>query len=323
MKTRNSSSQSGVVLIAVLWGVMLLAAIAFSLAVSVRTGVDELHRRKESLQAHYLARGGILRAAVLMTHLQNPSAPSEYKPGQRFIEWNDEMGRVTVEVVEEGGKIDVNQASEKTLQQLFEGMGLEFNDARALAAAIEDWRGAPGAVTRSFGADDSYYLSLPEPYHLANADFKSIEELLLVRGVTEDLFYGGYVVRDDGSVERRLGLVDCLTVHGTGQAVNINFAPYPVLMAMPQMEQQVANYILSGRQQAPFASVSDITRQFPVSLSAVTLSFLTTQGGGYVSLIGTGYAPDGVTARVRALVKVRSEDDVPFRFVTWDDSYVH
>ena len=33
-----------------------------------------------------------------------------------------------------------------------------------------------------------------------------IEELLLVRGVTPELFWGKYVVKDDGSVERKLGV---------------------------------------------------------------------------------------------------------------------
>jgi general secretion pathway protein K len=322
MRTRRQDAQAGMALIVVLWGVLLLAAIAFSLAAAVRAGVDELNNRKEYMQAHYVARGAIFRAALFLATRPAQGSSPEYKPGQQLISWDDGPGKVTVELSDESAKIDLNKASEESLQRLFIEMGFSFPDAQALVDAVEDWRDAD-SVTRALGAEDSYYLSLPTPYHAANANFQSVEELLLVRGVTEDAFYGGYVVGDEGKVTRRLGLVDCLTVNGSGQSVNINYAPYPVLMAVPGMEPQVANYILAGRQQKPFESASEITRQFPVSLSAVTLSHLTTQTSLRISLVARSSAVDGVSARVRALVQLHPDDGAPFRILSWDDAYVH
>ena len=53
-----------------------------------------------------------------------------------------------------------------------------------------DWRDKDN-LHRLNGAEDDYYLSLPQPYKCKNGDFTSIEELLLVRGVTPEIFYGG------------------------------------------------------------------------------------------------------------------------------------
>jgi general secretion pathway protein K len=322
MKAEMKHSQAGVVLIAVLWGVLLMAAIAFTLATSVRVGVDEVHNRKESLQAYYLARGAVYQAALTMTASQTAKANSGYQQGQRSIEWTSGPNRITVELCDEAGKIDLNKASDTVLLRLFMALGLEFTDARALTDAVEDWRD-PDSETRPLGAEDSYYLTLPQPYRAANADFRSVEELLLVRGVTQDLYYGRYIVHDDGTVERLPGLEDCLTVFGTGQAVNINYAPYPVLMALPGMQAQVANYIIAGRQQKPFVAVSDITREFPVSLGAESISSMSAQTSINVSLVARATAVDGISARVRAVVQFKASDAGPFRILTWDDSYVH
>ena len=321
MKTFDRNAQAGVVLIAVLWGVLLLITIAFALAAATRVTVDELENRKESMQAYYLARGAALRTAVMLSTNPASGTTPAIAPGQQTLEWDEGADRVTVELSDEGGKIDVNRASEQTLERLLTALGIDLQSAPSLVQAIENWR-RPSSITGVYGADDSYYLSLPEPYHPPHADFRSVNELLLVRGVTEDLFYGRYVVRDDGQVERHPGLLDCLTVHSSSQAININYAAYPVLMAMPQMDAAVANYIVAGRAKQPFSSVSDVTREFPVSLGAETLSYLTTQNSGWFTLTSRGSSPRNISARVRALVKLQGGQDAPFRIVAWDDDYV-
>jgi general secretion pathway protein K len=321
MKTFDKGPQAGVVLIAVLWGVMLLTAIAFALAAATRVSVDELENRKESMQAYYVARGAALRTAVILSTNPAPATTPAIVPGQQTLEWNEGSDRVTVELSDEGGKIDVNSASEQTLERLLMVLGVDLQSAPALVREIENWR-RPSSIAGVYGADDSYYLSLPEPYHPAHADFRSVEELLLVRGVTEGLFYGRYVVRDDGQVERHPGLLDCLTVRSASQSININYAPYPVLMAMPQMDAAVANSIVAGRAKRPFTSVSDVTREFPASLGAETLSFLTTQNSGWFTLTSRGSSPRNISARVRVLVKLQNGQGAPFRIAAWDDDYV-
>lgn len=321
MKARRQEPEAGVVLIAVLWGVMVLAAIALALSSSVRVGVEGLQNRKEHLATYYAARGGLFRTIALLTNVPATSEEQFFRPGQQKLEWAETPGRVAVEVSDETGKVDLNRASPEVLQRLFEALGLDRRSAQALVDAVEDWRD-PDSYHRLNGAEESYYLALPGSYRPANADFQSVEELLLVRGVTPELFYGGYQVRGEGQVERQPGLIDCVTVYARSPRININYAPYPVLLAVPGLEPRVANYILSTREKQPFASVSELSREFPVVLGGETLSYLTTESSGRYALVASGTAPSGVTARIWALVEVQGTSVPPYRILAWDDFYV-
>jgi len=224
------------------------------------------------------------------------------------------------------------------LEKLFVNLGQTPDEARALVAAIEDWRD-PDNETRLGGAESSYYMALARPYRPANEDFRSIEELLLVRGVTLELFWGKYEVRRDGTVARRLGLVDCLTVYGKQSTININYAPEPVLRAAPLIDDRVVGWMIEGRQKKPFESVAQFVHDYPVLLSDQTLGALTTSTSGRYTLIASATQPSGVTARVRAVVQVDGlsveerrdssgkvtrprRSGPPFWILEWNDSYV-
>ena len=58
-----------------------------------------------------------------------------------------------------------------------------------IADAILDWID-PDDETREFGAESDYYEQLTPPYAAKNGPLDTIEELLLVRGVTPQLLYG-------------------------------------------------------------------------------------------------------------------------------------
>ena len=59
-----------------------------------------------------------------------------------------------------------------------------------IADSILDWIDNSSYEPREFGAKDEYYTSLDPPYYCANAMPDSLDELLLVRGVTAKLLYG-------------------------------------------------------------------------------------------------------------------------------------
>lgn len=341
MRRRRTNRESGVVLIAVLWGMVVLSAMAFALATSVRSGSEELRARKVQLQAHYMARGAVYKAVVAIGSTSVKPEEALFQPGQRELRWPEPNGEVRVEVNDESGKLDVNAAPEATLQRLLINLGLDFQSAHDMVAAIEDWR-APKTEPRLGGAGSGYYAMLPQPYKPASANFTSVEELLLVRGVTPQLFWGGYVVQRDGKVARRLGLVDCLTVYTGAASVNINYAPLPVLLALPRMDETLAGYMVEGRKAKPFTSVSDFTNRYPVLLDGETLSAMSTGGSGRYELVAAGVMPSGITARVRAVVQIGPSraymerasleraglvrpgpPPPPFQILSWDDSYVH
>jgi DNA uptake protein ComE-like DNA-binding protein len=59
----------------------------------------------------------------------------------------------------------------------------------AIAAAIIDWRDS-NEEPEADGIERSYYAAKVHPYTIRNVPFKTVRELLLVRGVTPELFYG-------------------------------------------------------------------------------------------------------------------------------------
>jgi DNA uptake protein ComE-like DNA-binding protein len=72
-----------------------------------------------------------------------------------------------------------------TKQQLLELPYMEED----IADAIIDWRDGDDTPSTE-GVEGGYYENLPIGYKIRNGPFKTIRELLLVKGVTEELFYG-------------------------------------------------------------------------------------------------------------------------------------
>jgi general secretion pathway protein K len=157
-----------------------------------------------------------------------------------------------VEIIPETSKADVNLASPDLLYQI--ALAVTGNDARSreIAEAIVDWR-LPSAQPSAF---DPYYASLIPSFRASHTSIREIEELLLVKGVTPDIFYGSYALAEGSAsagasrLVERPGLVDCLSVFG-GNTVDINTVS-PALLAALGMDPDTIAAILARRRQQPF-----------------------------------------------------------------------
>src|SRR3990172_2894258 len=92
-------------------------------------------------------------------------------------------------MVDEGAKIGLNRADEVLLRHLFNNLGLDPDAQDVATDGILDWRDSDN-LRRLHGAEADYYLGLPEPYAPKDGPFESVDELLLVRGISRALFYG-------------------------------------------------------------------------------------------------------------------------------------
>lgn len=135
-------------------------------------------------------------------------------------------------LIDEESKININKASQTVLERLFKIL-LDSDELRAqeLAACIVDWRDSDSELSIPLGsAEDSYYTGLRYSYEAKDADFQALEELLLVKGMDEQL------------LEK---LKPSITIYGNGM-VNVNTASRVVLAALGMDEALVSN-ILSFR----------------------------------------------------------------------------
>lgn len=153
-----------------------------------------------------------------------------YKPG--------ELDRSDKEIIlyglqDETSKLNINSTKALTpLKNLLLESDIDLEEAENIVAAIDDWRDEDNMPKTAGGAEDSYYQTLDTPYITSGRDFITEEELLLVRGITEKLYYDV--------------LVDRITVHGNGR-ININTASEEVLSAVfgigyPELAPKIVDY---------------------------------------------------------------------------------
>jgi general secretion pathway protein K len=117
----------------------------------------------------------------------------------------------------------------------------EESDPVAIVNSVKDWldSGDDDAITGLSGAESNYYEDLDQPYASRNGPIPDLNELLLIKGITPELFYGS---------EETPGLSQYMTVHGMRLAagttfnwpgrININTADLPVLAALLGVENE-------------------------------------------------------------------------------------
>jgi general secretion pathway protein K len=191
--------ESGVVLILAVFAVALLAVLAVGITAAVRVELLASRAGLDRTQGLFLAEAGLARARAALMYddptvdaLTDPWGPLAEEPIDLPQQLGD--GFYRVRVTDACGRIDINEANYQMLMRLTE-------DAE-VTAAILDWRDKGSGVT-SDGAEGEYYATLPLPYLPRDGKFQSPGELLLVRGVTPDLFFG---------TEEQPGLRDLVTV---------------------------------------------------------------------------------------------------------------
>ena len=203
------------------------------MSVTVRGETARTATSMDDLRSYYLASAGAEKAAMelLWTVAQGANLiPKD----SAYINYDFPSGIAHVEIVPEAAKLNINRVQGEQLLTLLSALGVEPARAGTIAAGIIDWR-SPGAAGSPF---DAYYLSLTPSFQAPHASFQEIEELLSVRGVTPDLFYGTWAPAGNGDagtnpLVRHAGLNDCLTVYGSpaGSAVDVNTAEPAVLVA--------------------------------------------------------------------------------------------
>jgi general secretion pathway protein K len=319
--TRHSSlRQRGIALLAVMWtvAVMLLVALVFSNSVQIETRASIY--RKEAAQAHAMATGGVEAA---LWGIAYPPLPDQEPPplwtwqkGQR--QWNVRFqgGMAEVQIVNETGNLDLNAAGREQLRRLFEARGLEAAAATQLAAAIIHWRSPAGADDQESQALEDYYRQAA--YRPAHAPFTSLEEVLRVRGMTPEIFYGTVEVTGQGALRRMYGVGQDLTVFSASAPVNVNYASEAVLVSTPEMSAGMARAIIQERRKKPFASISEISERVADSLPDESVPFLTTSESNTYSIVSIGQVTGSPVRRaVRAVVQLAAQGGSPYRTIAW------
>jgi DNA uptake protein ComE-like DNA-binding protein len=193
--------RKGSILVGVLWCLVLLATLVVSVLHSARLGLTLARHHGDVVQAHYLALAGVEKAkAVVFQQAKDlrrarksyspelANSPQQFRDvhlgrGQfSLLNTRPETGETWYGVSDEEARLNLNTASTNELIKI----PAMTSD---VVAAILDWRDQDSAVTPG-GAETEFYANQSPPTLPRNGPFLTLRELLMVRGVTPDLFYG-------------------------------------------------------------------------------------------------------------------------------------
>lgn len=230
-------SRNGVALITVILIISILVAASLELNRSSRVDIYDAANISDGIKLIYIAKSGFYGAAALLVNSKNEyetlrddwanaeliSARSKalFPNGSFLVKIDDEKGKIPLNKLVSGSAVndDIKDMLIRLLEQ--PEFDLEAGGAAEIVDAIIDWIDDNEEIA-GLGAESSYYASLTIPYTAKNAQLDCIEELLMVKGVTAELF---------GGTKDKPGLSQYVTVYGTG-AININTAPKMVLRAL-------------------------------------------------------------------------------------------
>jgi len=291
-------SQSGVALVMVLWILLL---------VTISTGAYTLMARMDQLEAHTvlwstrarLAAEAGMNMAVLS--LRDPEEDARWIADGRPYELEFADARIEVSVTDERGKVDINNADEETLINLFINNGLDEDDAALLAAAVLDWTDAD-EMTRPNGAEAEEYASAGLPGGPANRHFIMPEEMLQVIGLPWEL----YKKMEPG-----------LTVWSDGARPNPAFAPVEALLALPEINPEVAAEFVNDRHS------QNINEDVSLSLPNGQVAMATGRGLTY-SIVSKATMPNGVWDQIETTIKLgATSNGQPFKILRWQEGLHH
>ena len=328
-ETCRLEDQRGVAIVIVLWVIMVLSLLISGFAFTMHVETQIASYARKELKAEMLARSGIEVAKMQLLLHQQSAADAGYDALNQDWATNEELyvnhelgdGVFNVKIMDEESKMPINSESEAQLMQLMSLLSVDPSDGDIIVDSILDWKEA-GDLHRLNGAKTDYYMSLSPPYRAKNAPLDRVEELLLIRGVTPELFHGTPATDKDPA---QPGLAALFTTMSSG-TVNVNTASPTVLQAWLGLNDVQVQAVLARRDGAdgipgtdddlPFQDTGDFWRTAnlgaatsPVVQGAVDVksSFFTIKSTGEVG---------GVKHTIQATVR---RDNGTIDIVMWQE----
>ena len=284
MKIRQTSCASGIALIIVMVVIFMMSILAGGFAFSMKVEMRLAQNHNAEPEMAWLGRSGVeLARYVLAQQLLVANEPydglnQKWAGGTGVTNEsladisleNNELGSgsFSVKIIDMERKFNINAAASDPiiLKQAMNLVGMDAADSSAIVDSIMDWRDTDDDPHVS-GKESDYYLSLNPPYVAKNGPIDDITELLLIYGVTPEMFWGPGGIDRSASAslprsslpprqqlgfqtpsqnETVVGLIDLFTPI-SGRMVNVNTASAAVLQLLPGIDANVAHEIVRAR----------------------------------------------------------------------------
>lgn len=247
--------QRGVVVIVALLIVALAATTAAFMLQQQDLSARQLEAARDYEQARWVLRGGTHWArAILAEDARNSSVDHGRELWASGLPATDiEQGRISGAIQDQQGLFNLNnlardgRSSERdiaALKRILAALALSPD----LAEAIADWIDADN-IPNPRGAEDADYLRLPVPYRAANQPITTMDDLLRVRGIDQEVL---------------ARLRPFVTALPRRTPVNVNLAPPEVLVGMVEgLSLTEAQVLASNRSATPFRKRDEFHARLP------------------------------------------------------------
>jgi general secretion pathway protein K len=265
--TRNGSA-----LVVVLWVIALLAVLISGFAFDMHMESRIVSHLRKKVKAEYLARAGIERAKMLLMRCQQIKGGKEdtdeikaeswyadakrLKQGQAIMGLTDALGEgtVTIDITPEPALRNINSLKDEDWERIFKVGGVPEDLWSELIDSVNDWRDADDQPNLDGAETDDYYAKLDPPYKARGrkgtaTNLDTVDELLLVKGWSRAILYGGPMVEGDTNGIVLSDIAHMLTaMPEVGAQVNINAANRDVLLTLPGIDASIADTIIQERE---------------------------------------------------------------------------
>ena len=272
--------QKGFILVAVLWLLAIFGIVALGYSRTTRSKSLELANELRLAGEEYAHWNGLEKAMFHADLYRKNRERFHLVKGrtvlteeQRALMWypRHETYPVTVDgqsffvrVEQAGSRIAVNSMTPEMWSEMFFACGIEDERVHEeIEAALADWQDAD-SLLHPEGAEQEYYDGLDPAYACKNAPLDVMEELLLVRGITPELFWG---------TSEHPGLVHFLCVEGKSDKLDINGASPASFKIVRGLAEEDVKAIVKMRQERPFATISEAAELVPLEAAGELAKF--------------------------------------------------
>lgn len=292
-RTNRGNRRRGIALVLVMWVLALLTVMALGLTTAQRTQAaltaNQLDAARFRAQADAALNLAVLN--LLSTPILTPDEPSAvWVPDGRPRELMIDGDRLELRLFDESARLNLNQITRDQLATLIEIVQGEedFDEVLRdrLADAIIDWRD-PDDLVMLNGAEDGDYRASGLPFGAADEEFRSVEELKQVLGMSQTMY--------------RL-LAPHLTVADTGGEVTQTYASAEVLAVTQGLLLEDARQQVMEREE-PLLPDQDLEPTPP------------DRGGPLYRAQVTQRRADRGGRSMQALLRVPGERDAPFQIL--------
>ena len=314
----SGTRRGGSALVVVLWVTLLLGMIILALAFDAHVESRMTSYYRKRLKAHFLMESGMEIAELLMNKSseirpytdQEPEKEDPwFEPAKRLAEGDavtleEELGPGTVSltIASERARRNLNLLTkEEEVEAILEVGDVPEDEWPELIESLLDWLDKDDNA-RVDGAEADYYEDLNPPYKAQNGPLFTVDELMLVKGFTRTILYGGVIEPSSGRGDPIVisGIADLLTTFGD-KKINVNSASHRVLMTLPDRTGDVdliADAIILERSgdvdsdgvatPTYFESEADLFRRVPELNRPSLKQYVTTSGSRYFRVTSTG-----------------------------------